>query len=63
MELAAIWAWVIANEAAVATILLVISELLGAIPKFKSNGLVSFLLVQLQEQAKKRGAVDPTPKQ
>jgi len=61
MEFAAIWAWVMANEAAIATILLVLSELLGAVPKFKSNGLLSFLLVQLQQQAKKRGAVDPTP--
>lgn len=61
MELAAIWAWVIANEAALATILLIVSELLGAVPKFKSNGLVSFVLVQLKEQAKKRGGVDPTP--
>jgi hypothetical protein len=61
MELAAIWAWVIANEAALATILLILSELLGAVPKFKSNGLVSFVLVQLKEQAKKRGGVDPTP--
>lgn len=61
MELAAIWAWVIANEAALATILLIVSELLGAVPKFKSNGLVSFVLVQIKEQAKKRGGVDPTP--
>lgn len=61
MEFAAIWAWVMANEAAIATILLVLSEFLGAIPKFKSNGILSFLLVQLQQQAKKRGAVDPTP--
>ena len=61
MELAVIWAWIVANEAAIATILLVLSELLGAVPKFKSNGLLSFLLVQLKEQAKKRGAVDPTP--
>jgi len=61
MELAAIWAWIMANEAALATILLIFSELLGAVPKFKSNGLLSFILVQLQEQAKKRGGVDPTP--
>jgi hypothetical protein len=61
MELAAIWAWVLANEAAIATILLILSELLGAVPNFKSNGLVSFILVQLKEQAKKRGGVDPTP--
>lgn len=61
MSVAAIWAWILANEAAVATILLVLSELLGAIPKVKSNGIVSFILLQLQGQAKKRGAVDPTP--
>jgi len=50
-----------ANEAAIATILFVISELMGANNKFKSNGLLSFLLLQLQAQLKKRGAVDPTP--
>ena len=61
MELAAVWAWVVANEAVVATLLLVLSELLGSVPAFKSNGIISFILVQLQEQAKKRGAVDPTP--
>jgi hypothetical protein len=61
MELAAIWAWIIANEAAVATIFLILSEILGAVPAFKSNGIVSFLLVQLREQSKKRGGVDPTP--
>jgi len=61
MTLAAVWAWFMANEAALATILLILSELLGAVPKFKSNGLVSFVLVQLKEQAKKKGAVDPTP--
>jgi hypothetical protein len=61
MSVAAIWAWVLANEAALATILLVLSELLGAVPKFKSNGIVSFLLVHLKKQAEKRGGVDPTP--
>lgn len=61
MELAAVWAWIVANEAVVATLLLVLSELLGSVPAFKSNGIISFILVQLQEQAKKRGAVDPTP--
>jgi hypothetical protein len=61
MELAAVWAWVVANEAVVATLLLVLSELLGSVPAFKSNGIISFILVQFQEQAKKRGAVDPTP--
>jgi hypothetical protein len=61
MELGLIWAWIIANEAALATILLIISELLGAVPKVKANGLVSFVLLQLQAQLKKKGAEDPTP--
>jgi hypothetical protein len=61
MELGLIWAWIIANETALATILLIISELLGAVPKVKANGLVSFVLLQLQAQLKKRGAEDPTP--
>jgi hypothetical protein len=61
MSVAALWAWVIANEAAVATILLVVSEFLGAIPKFKSNGLVSYVLIQIHSHLKKKGAVDPTP--
>jgi len=61
MSVAAIWAWVIANEAAVATILLVVSEFLGAVPQVKSNGLVSFVILKLQENLKKKGAVDPTP--
>ena len=61
MSVAALWAWVMANEAALATILLIVSELLGANPKFKSNGLVSFVLIQIQQHLKKKGAVDPTP--
>lgn len=61
MSLAAIMAWVAANEAALATILLILSELLGAWPKVKSNGLVSFILIQIKEQMEKRGAKDPTP--
>jgi hypothetical protein len=61
MSAAAIWAWLLANEAAVATILLVVSEFLGSIPAFKSNGIVSFIIVQLREFSKKKGGVDPTP--
>ena len=61
MSVAALWAWVIANEAAVATILLVVSEFLGAVPRFKSNCLVSYVLLQVQQNLKKKGAVDPTP--
>jgi hypothetical protein len=61
MELAAIWAWVLANEAAVATILLIVSELLGAIPAVKSNGIVSFFLLKAKDFLAARGAKDPTP--
>jgi hypothetical protein len=61
MSAAALWAWLLANEAAVATILLVISEILGAVPAFKSNGFISFVILQLREFSKKKGGVDPTP--
>ena len=61
MSLAVIWAWIMANEAALATILLIVSELMGANNKFKSNGLLSFVLLQVQQHLKKKGAVDPTP--
>ena len=56
-----IWAWIVANEAAVATILLVASELLVSIPQLKANGIVSFVILQVQTHLKKKGAVDPTP--
>jgi hypothetical protein len=61
MTTVAFWSWVLSNEAALATILLIISELLGAIPQIKSNGIVSFIILQLKEQLKKRGGQDPTP--
>ena len=61
MSVAALWAWLLANEAAVATLLLVISELLGSIPALKSNGIVSFVLIQIQQFSKKKGGSDPTP--
>ena len=61
MSLAVIWAWIMANEAALATILLIVSELMGANTKFKSNGLLSFILIQVQEQLKRRGGKDLTP--
>jgi len=61
MSLAVIWAWIMANEAALATILLIVSELMGANNKFKSNGILSFILLQVQEQLKKRGGKDLTP--
>lgn len=61
MSAGIIWAWIVANQTSVTTILLIVSELLGASPKVKANGVLSFILLQLQEQLKKRGAKDPTP--
>jgi hypothetical protein len=61
MSVGLIWAWVLANEAAVATILLIVSELLGAVPQVKSNGLVSFVILQVQKVLKDKGAHDHTP--
>ena len=61
MSLAALLAWAKANEALIATILFAISEALGANPKFKSNGIVSFVLLQLQGRLKEKGAKDLTP--
>jgi hypothetical protein len=61
MSAGLIWAWVMANEAALATILLIVSELLGAVPQVKSNGLVSFVILQVQKVLKDKGAQDPTP--
>jgi hypothetical protein len=61
MSLAVIGAWLAANEGLVATILLLVSEALGANPKFKSNGILSFVLVHIQDQLKKRGGKDLTP--
>jgi hypothetical protein len=61
MSVGLIWAWVMANEAALATILLIVSELLGAVPQVKSNGLVSFVLLQVQKVLKDKGAHDSTP--
>jgi hypothetical protein len=61
MSVAVIWAWVLANEAALATILLILSELLGAVPAVKSNGLVSFVIIQVRKVLEDKGAKDPTP--
>lgn len=61
MSLAVIFAWAKANEALIATILFAISEVLGANPKFKANGLLSLVLLQVQNQLKNKGAKDLTP--
>lgn len=61
MSLAALLAMYKANEAAILTILFIISEILGAVPKVKANGFLSFVIEQVQSRLKKGGAVDPTP--
>jgi hypothetical protein len=61
MSLAVIWAWIVANEGLIATVLFLLSEALGANPKVKSNGILSLLLLKVQEHLKSKGAVDTTP--
>ena len=61
MTLGALLAWANANHALIATVLLAVSEALGANPKVKSNGLLSLVLLQVQAQLKNRGAKDLTP--
>lgn len=54
-------AWVLANQALVATVLFAVSEALGANPKVKANGILSLILLQVQGQLKAKGAKDITP--
>lgn len=54
-------AWCIANQTLLLGLALAISEALGANPKVKSNGILSFALLQVQQHLKKKGAVDHTP--
>lgn len=54
-------AWILANETLVVTVLLAISELLGANSKIKANGILSFLIIEAQKFLKSRGANDLTP--
>ena len=61
MSLAAIVAFYNANQAAILTILLIVSEFLGANPKIKSNGFVSYVLQQIRNKSIEGGAKDPTP--
>lgn len=61
MSIAVLIAWVKANEALIATILFAISELLGANPNVKANGILSFALLQIQTRLKEKGAKDLTP--
>lgn len=61
MSIGALLAFYKANEAAFLTILLILSEFLGANPKIKANGIVSFVLEQIRSRALKGGGKDPTP--
>ncbi len=54
-------AWVIANQALVATVLFAVSEALGANPKIKANGILSLIIIQAQNALKAKGAKDITP--
>ena len=59
--MSALIAWAFANQALIATVLLAVSEAMGANPKVKSNGILSLVLMQVQAQLKNRGAKDLTP--
>jgi hypothetical protein len=61
MSLGALLAFYKANEAAILTILLILSEFLGANPKVQANGILSFILQQVRKKAIDGGAKDPTP--
>ncbi len=61
MSLAALIAFYQANQAAILSLLLIVSEFLGANPKVKANGIVSFILQQVRQKALDGGAKDPTP--
>ena len=56
MSLAALIALLNANQGLVATILFLLSEALGASPKVRSNGILSFLILQAQEFLRRNGA-------
>jgi hypothetical protein len=59
--MSALIAWALANQALIATVLFAVSEVLGANPKVKANGLLSLILLQVQGQLKAKGAKDLTP--
>ena len=52
--MSAVIAWCLANQALIATVLLAVSEAMGANPKIKSNGLLSLVLLQVQAQLKNK---------
>jgi len=54
-------AWLVSNQALVATVLFAVSEALGANPKVKANGILSLIIIQVQNALKAKGAKDITP--
>ena len=54
-------AWLVANQALIATVLFAVSEALGANSKIKANGILSLLIIQGQKLLKDKGAKDLTP--
>ena len=54
-------AWLVANQALVATVLFAVSEALGANSKIKANGILSLLIIQGQKLLKDKGSKDLTP--
>ena len=58
--MSALIAWAFANQALIATVLFAVSEVLGANPKIKANGILSYLLLQVQGKLKEKGAKDLT---
>lgn len=61
MSVGLLWAWIVANQASLATILFILSELAGSIPQVKANGFLSFAILQLQKVLKDKGGQDLTP--
>lgn len=59
MTLAAFMTWVTSNQALLTTLALVISEYLGANPKVRANGILSFILIQVQKYLKERKGTSP----
>ena len=58
--MSALIAWAFANQTLILTVLLAVSEVLGANPKVKANGILSYLLLQVQGKLKEKGAKDLT---
>jgi hypothetical protein len=52
MSLAVLLGFLQANQGIILTILLALSEYLGANPKIKSNGIISLILIQAQQALK-----------